>query len=172
MQAIWEVRNLGFGNRALIREKQASYELARQQQFKFRDYVAREVTQYRADLVSAANRVAQAERELQQALISANDNIAGVGQTRRVGGNINILVIRPQEAVSAVQALAAAYFDYYGTIADYNRAQFQLYRALGNPAQCLYGHDGLNGPPLPIAVAPATAALPPVQASAHPTVNP
>jgi outer membrane protein TolC len=148
LQAIWEVRNLGFGNRALIREKQASYEIARQQEFRFRDFVAREVAQSHADLESAANRVDLAEQELRQALISANQNLAAVGQTKRVGGNINVLVIRPQEAVAAVQALASAHFDYYGTAADFNRAQFQLYRALGNPAQCLYGRDGLNGKPL------------------------
>jgi outer membrane protein TolC len=154
LQAIWEVRNLGFGNRALIREKQASYEVARQQEFRFRDFVAREVTQCHADLESAANRVGLAEQELRQALISADQNLAAVGQTKRVGGNINVLLIRPQEAVAAVQALASAYFDYYGTAADFNRAQFQLYRALGNPAQCLYGHDGLNGKPLPAAGKP------------------
>jgi len=36
-----------------------------------------------------------------------------------------------------VQALAQAYTDFYAAVADYNRAQFRLYRALGHPAQCL-----------------------------------
>ncbi len=48
-----------------------------------------------------------------------------------------VLLVRPQEAVAAVQALAQAYVDYYGAVADANRAQFRLYRALGQPAQCL-----------------------------------
>jgi len=39
-----------------------------------------------------------------------------------------------------VQALAQAYLDYYGAVADANRAQFRLYRALGQPAQALV-HD-------------------------------
>ena len=60
-----------------------------------------------------------------------------MGQTRRPGGNVILLVIRPQEAVASVQALSQAYYDYYGSVADYNRAQFRLYRALGNPAQSL-----------------------------------
>src|SRR5262249_37560204 len=34
-----------------------------------------------------------------------------------------------------VQALAQAYASYYGAVADANRAQFRLYRALGEPAQ-------------------------------------
>ena len=41
------------------------------------------------------------------------------------------------EAVVAVQALNKAYYHYFGAVADYNRAQFRLYRALGNPAQAL-----------------------------------
>ncbi len=50
-----------------------------------------------------------------------------------VGENVILLVIRPQEAVAALQALVQAYLDYYGAIADFNRAQFRLYRAVGNP---------------------------------------
>jgi hypothetical protein len=37
--------------------------------------------------------------------------------------------------VAAVQALGQAYSDYYAAVADYNRGQFRLYRALGQPAQ-------------------------------------
>jgi uncharacterized protein (TIGR03000 family) len=56
---------------------------------------------------------------------------------RRIGGQIVNLVIRPLEAIAAEQALLQAYYDYFGSVADYNRSQFQLYRALGNPAQAL-----------------------------------
>ena len=48
-----------------------------------------------------------------------------------------ILVVRPSEAMLALQGLAQANADYYAALADYNRAQFRLYRALGQPAQCL-----------------------------------
>ena len=44
-------------------------------------------------------------------------------------------MIRPQEVGAAIGALAQAYVDYYGAVADYNRAQFRLYHALGHPAQ-------------------------------------
>lgn len=149
VQALWEVRNLGFGNHALIRETKARYELARQQEFRFRDLVAREVVQAQAELEAAHSRTGEAEEELREALLSAEQNLKGLGETKRVGGNLVILVIRPQEVVAALQALSQAYYNYYGSVADYNRAQFRLYRALGNPAQQLYGHDGLCGPPLP-----------------------
>jgi len=148
VQALWEVRNLGFGNHALVRETKARYELARAQEFRFRDLVAREVVQAHAELQAAHERIGDAEEELREALLSATQNLEALGQTKRVGGNIVILVIRPQEVVAALQSLSQAYYNYYGSVADYNRAQFRLYRALGNPAQQLYGHDGLCGPSL------------------------
>jgi hypothetical protein len=52
-------------------------------------------------------------------------------------GNQYITLVRPQEVVAAIQALSQAYLDYYGAVADANRAQFRLYRALGQPAQCV-----------------------------------
>ena len=55
-------------------------------------------------------------------------------------------MIRPLEAVVALQALNEAYYHYFGAVADYNRAQFELYLALGSPAQAL-GED--RQPPTP-----------------------
>jgi hypothetical protein len=44
--------------------------------------------------------------------------------------------------------LQQAYLDFYTSINDYNRAQFQLYRALGNPAQALaMQEEGANAAP-------------------------
>jgi outer membrane protein TolC len=137
LQAIWQLNNLGLGNRALIQQRVEERELARIEACKARDVVAMEVTQTWADQRSASRRVRQAERELQQALISAAKNLEALGETKRIAGNIRILVIRPLEAVVALQALNEAYYHYFGAVADYNRAEFELYRALGNPAQAL-----------------------------------
>src|SRR5262249_55955696 len=87
----------------------------------------------------AASRLGKAENGLKDAAESANKNFEGLGQTKTVGGKVIILVIRPQEVVAAIQALALSYSDYYGAVADYNRAQFRLYRALGQPAQLVAG---------------------------------
>jgi outer membrane protein TolC len=43
---------------------------------------------------------------------------------------------RPIELLQAIQALAQARLDYLQVVADYNRAQFRLYTALGNPPMC------------------------------------
>jgi outer membrane protein TolC len=142
VQAVWELRNLGFGNRAIIRQRQAEFEASRMQTFRTQDLIAREVAQAAAQLRSAYVRVRQAEGELREAIQSANDNFVGLTETKRISANINIVVIRPQEAMASVIALLQAYFDYYGTVADYNRAEFRLYRALGNPAQALVDPNG------------------------------
>jgi hypothetical protein len=46
-------------------------------------------------------------------------------------------VVRPQEVVAAVQALGQANADFHAAVADFNRAQFRLYRALGHPPAAL-----------------------------------
>ena len=143
LEAIWELKNLGFGNAALIRERRAGVDLARDQDFRFRDYVAKEVTQAWARLRAADERIGAAEGELQQAWLSATKNLEGLGETKRPGGNIAILVIRPQEAVAAMQALVQAYYSYYAASTEFNRAQFRLYRALGSPAQFVFDHAAL-----------------------------
>jgi outer membrane protein TolC len=136
IQMVWELQNLGLGNRARIRERQAEQQLSVVELFRTQDRVAAEVAQAQAQLESAAARLGDAESGLKDAVDSMNKNFEGLGQTRRAG-ELLILVIRPQEAVAALQQLAQAYNDYYGVVADYNRAQFRLYRALGHPAQLI-----------------------------------
>jgi len=60
--------------------------------------------------------------------------------------------------VAAIQAMAQANADYYGAIGDSNRAQFRLYRALGQPAECLATELSLipSTPADPYASSPAT----------------
>ncbi len=136
IQVLWELQNLGIGNRARIRENEAERRTALLELFRAQDRVAAEVVQAFALAQAAASRLSDAENELKDAIDSYDKNLAGVGQTKSAGGLV-ILVIRPQEVVAAIQALGQAYFDYYSTVADYNRAQFRLYRALGHPAQCV-----------------------------------
>jgi hypothetical protein len=89
--------------------------------------------QAHAQVQESAKRIADAEAGVKDALDSADKNFEGLTQTRRVG-DVLILVIRPQEVVAAIQALQQAFNDYYAAVADYDRAQFRLHRALGRPA--------------------------------------
>jgi outer membrane protein TolC len=156
IQLLWEFQNLGLGNHARVKERQAENRLAVLELFRTQDRIAAEVAQAYAQVVSAAARAGDAEAGLKDAVESATQNLAALGQTV-TSGKVLVLVIRPQEAVAAVQALAQAYADYYGAITDYSRAQFRLYRALGHPAQCL------ALPPAPEDPAAASTQAPPAR---------
>jgi outer membrane protein TolC len=136
LQVLWQLDNLGFGNRARVHQREAENRLAITELFRIQDRVAAEVAQAYAQAQLAGRRVGLAEREVRSAVESADKNLLALGESKKVGNQV-VLLVRPQEAVAAVQALAQAYLDYYGAVADANRAQFRLYRALGQPAQCL-----------------------------------
>jgi outer membrane protein TolC len=136
LQVLWQLNNLGFGNRASIQQREAENRVALVELLKREDRVAAEVAQAYAQAQQAGRRVEVAERGLRNALASADKNLIALGQTKGAGNQV-VTLVRPQEVVAAVQALGQAYVDYYGAVADANRAQFRLYRALGEPAQCL-----------------------------------
>jgi outer membrane protein TolC len=165
VQVLWELRNLGFGNRALIGQQRAENQLALLELFRTQDRVAAEVAQAFAEVYSATARLGDAEAGLRDAVDSANKNLQGLGQTKPAG-RVLVLVIRPQEVVAAIQALSQAYGDYYAAVADYDRAQFRLYHALGHPAQAL-AKDGSTG-----AASPGDCTAPATQPVAEPTPLP
>lgn len=140
LQIVWEFQNLMFGNRAKMKERQAENQIAIFEMFRLQDRVAAEVAQAHAQATSAANRLADAEAGLKDAVDSVDKNFQGLSQTRRAG-DLLILLVRPQEVVASIQALGQANSDFYGAVADHNRAQFRLYRALGYPAQFLAGKE-------------------------------
>ena len=132
-QVIWELQNLGFGNKAKVESRRADNQIALLELFRLQDKIAAEVVQAKVQVDSSRARVGQAEDELKNAIDSADKNLEGMTQTK-ANGNLVILVIRPQEVIASLQALAQAYQDYYAAIADFNRSQFRLYHALGHPA--------------------------------------
>jgi outer membrane protein TolC len=134
LQFVWELQNLGFGNRAAVKERQAENRLAVLELFRVQDRVAADVVQAHAQTQRAANRLRFAEEEMHNAVIAADLNLQGLSQTKRIGETI-VLVVRPQEVVASIAALDQAYRDYYAAVGDVNRGQFRLYRALGHPAQ-------------------------------------
>jgi hypothetical protein len=146
IQLVWELQNLGFGNKARIDEQRAEHRRALLESFRVQDQIAAEVVRAHAQAESAAERLKLAEVAVKEAVEVAEKNLEGLRVTKPSDLKI-VLVVRPQEAVAAVQALAQAYVDYYGALGDSNRAQFRLYRALGQPAQLVLGPGGECGPP-------------------------
>lgn len=154
LQVLWQFDNLGFGNVGRIHQRDAEVRVAKAELFRIQDRVATEVAQSYVRVTMALRRLEVAQREVQLAVDSAEKNLVGLSQTRRAGELIQ-LVVRPQEVVASIQALAQAYTDYYTAVADFNRAQFRLYRDIGQPAQCISFNAPLGAP-----IAPPASPLP------------
>jgi hypothetical protein len=133
VQPLWQLDAMGLGNLARIKQQRGMQSMSIIEFFKTQDMVAGDVTRAQARVQSAAARVLQADRAMRTAIITFNGNFEGLRQTTRLG-NVLVLVNRPQEAVFALQLLMVAFNEYFSTVADYNRAQFELFHALGYPA--------------------------------------
>ena len=112
--------------------------------------MADEVVQAYAQAEGTRAEIGEAEKAVREADITFAGTLNGLLQIRGAG-NLLQPVSRPQEAVAALQQLNRAYDEYFGAINDYNRAQFQLYHAVGYPAhpglrtairRCPAGQDG------------------------------
>lgn len=148
LQAVWEFQNLGFGNRAAIRVREGESRQALLELQRMQERISAEIIQAHAQLDRATKRLKAAEDGVTNAVATAEKNLQGLGQTKRLGEQL-VLVFRPLEAVAAVVALDTAYRDYYTSVGDHNRAQFRLYRALGHPSQVLASWSNPDSSELP-----------------------
>ena len=134
LQLIWQFDAFGIGNLARIKEQRGGQSETFVQLYRAQDMVAAEVTEAHANLQSAAVRVGQADRSLRTAIIAYNGNVEGLRHTTRFG-DVLVTIYRPQEVVYALRLMKVAFDEYFTTVADYNRAQFELFHALGYPAR-------------------------------------
>ena len=134
LQLVWQFDAFGIGNLARIKEQRGGQSETLIKLYRAQDMVAAEVTEAHANLQSAAARVGQADRSLRTAIIAYNGNVEGLRHTTRFG-DVLVLVYRPQEVVYALKLMKVAFDEYFTTVADYNRAEFELFHALGYPAQ-------------------------------------
>jgi outer membrane protein TolC len=139
---VWGLDNLGFGNLALVRSRQAERQHLLVELFRIQDQVAGDVARADAQLRSAAARIGKAETGLSEAQAAYAGSIKNLGEVIQLG-DAKVQLDRTLDVVSSVQSLALAYDSYFGSVNDFNIAQFRLYRALGYPA------DILSCPPAP-----------------------
>lgn len=121
----WEVRNLGFGERARRDATMAQYDQARAAQTQMMDAVAREVVEAATQVKSRKSQIDVAEAGVAAATQSYNRNLVRI----REGQGL------PIEVLQSLQALDVSRREYLQTLVDYNQAQFRLQRALGWPVQ-------------------------------------
>jgi outer membrane protein TolC len=148
VELVWVLDNLGFGNRALVRERKAEQQQLLVELFRLQDLVAGDVARAHAALVSAAGRSEVAARGLQEAQASYTGSLNELGKITKFE-DVKVLVRREFEVVDALRALLRAYNNYFVSVNDYNRAQFRLYWAMGYPAEILQCEHS-PGPILPV----------------------
>jgi outer membrane protein TolC len=121
--AWWEVRNLGFGERAARDNARAQIQQARLREVETLDLVAREVVEAQTQTVARKKQIAVAEEGIASAQRSYDRNLNRIRNAQGL----------PIEVLQSIQALDAARREYLRALIDYNSAQFRLQRALGWP---------------------------------------
>lgn len=122
--AYWEIRNLGFGDRAARAEAGSQIRQANLRQLVAMDAVAREVVEARTQAVHRRRQIPVAKEGVAAAVASQRRNLERI----QAGQGL------PIEVLQSNQALAAARRDYLRALIDYNSAQFTLNRSVGWPA--------------------------------------
>lgn len=123
--AIWELRNLGFGNAAMLAERKSQHRQESLTLESFQDQIAAEVAQAHARVEYRRKQIDLAAEQLRAAQKALPLNFDGIE------GH----VLRPIEAQQAISNLASARQRYLQAIVGYNEAQFALLRAVGEPPQ-------------------------------------
>jgi outer membrane protein TolC len=121
--AVWSLQNLGLGNRALARARQAEKCQAVADQLTAIDRVRREVAEAHATLAAARLQMAAAD---QRATAAERAYRADLSRTRNAEG-------LPIETLDSVRTLVAARQEAIAAVVAYNQAQFRLFVALGQP---------------------------------------
>jgi outer membrane protein TolC len=124
----WEVQNLGLADRAIARQRAAQQRTALLELLKVQDRVASEVVKAEKGRVSADRQMREAGRGVPEAFASLELNLKGLRRGAGLPG-----ATRPLEVLQPIQALAQSRTDYLEAVLAYNRAQFRLYHAIGQP---------------------------------------
>ena len=121
--AVWEIENWGAGNGARQRERASVYRQALLAARSFRDRISAEVAQAYHRVQWRREQIEATQPQVEAAVSALRLNFDGIR------GN----ELRPIEAQQAIGALATSRTLYLDAMLDYNRAQFELLRAIGQP---------------------------------------
>ena len=121
--AVWEWENMGLGNVARQRLRRGELHERVLEIESLRDQIAAEVVAAAADVTSYREQMKIA----QQAITAAEQSYQLNEQRIRESEGL------PIELLQSISALAEARNAYTETVANYNRSQYRLLRALGNP---------------------------------------
>jgi outer membrane protein TolC len=154
-QAVWTLHNFGAGEIARNQVSRAQYNEAGLRSVEVQAQVAAEVT-------GAAKLVRSRQRTLgnaQEAVRQAEETWRRVMKWTREVGFRRIKQIEALELLIAEQALNEARLRYLNEVIEFNRAQFRLYWAMGQPPLCALS-QAVAAPPVQVPVVPPPAVHP------------
>jgi outer membrane protein TolC len=135
VQASWELRSAGLGNLFSARASRAQYNEANLHVTEVQAMVAADVTvaakvvrARERELLNAQEAVRQAEAMWEKLDRAAFGAVVPFGKGPRM--------FDPIESILAEQALHEARLRYLSAVIDYNRNQFRLFWAMGQPPEC------------------------------------
>jgi outer membrane protein TolC len=119
----WTVQNLGFGNLAQVRAAASRVRQSELRQLETLNQIRTEVAEAHARIHALNAQIDSAEKAVRASEEAFKEDLI------RIIGREGL----PIEVVDSVRLLSRSRNEYLDTIIDYNRAQFQLYAALGQP---------------------------------------
>jgi outer membrane protein TolC len=119
----WTFRNLGVGNVALIRAADSRVKQTRLRELETLNLVRTQVAESHARVAARFLQIDAAEKAVRASSDAFDEDLT------RIKGGQGL----PLEVIDSLRLLARSRYEYLDTIIDYNRAQFQLWVALGRP---------------------------------------
>jgi outer membrane protein TolC len=164
----WTLQNLGVGNLSLINLAKARLGVVRYEQIAVLDQVRAEVAEAYAKTHARYAQIGTAERGVRSGTKGFREDLIRIQNT----------VAPAIETIDSLRLLARARYSYLDSIINYDRAQFELYVALGQPPADALARPvpttGVTPPGEPLEVLPSeplSRAAPPPPRSAAVTVS-
>jgi outer membrane protein TolC len=168
----WTIQNLGLGNVALIHLADAQLQMTKFQQIEILNRVRADVAEAYARTHARYAQIGAYEDAVRSGYLAYHEDLE---RTMLMGSNRPRDVL-PIELLNSFDLLANGRVEYVDAIIDYNKAQFAMYVALGQPPASSLAHpvpvDGVvprNVPPPRALTRPGPA---PAQAAGPPAANP
>ncbi|MDG3004764.1 TolC family protein [Paludisphaera mucosa] len=164
--AYWTLRNLGVGNASLINLAKARLGVAKYQEIAILDRVRAEVAEAYAKTHARYARIGTSQKAVASGVKGFREDLIRIENT----------VAPAIETVDSLRLLARARYAYLDAIIDYDRAQFELYVALGQPPADMLAHpapvDGVGPTAAASAANPGTPASNPAAPANGPPPGP
>jgi outer membrane protein TolC len=158
----WTLKNCGIGNLAIINTAKARLGVANYQEIAVLDLVRAEVAEAYAKTHARFARIGISEKAVQSGTRGLREDLI----------RIENRVVPAIESVNSLNLLARARYAYLDSIIDYDRAQFELYVALGQPPADMLAHPAPTEGVIPPTELPALPGLPGEPDAASTTPNP